>query len=66
VISESEIAVALRQINYNINPCQGGTYSDSDVGTVGSIVEAQISIAKGLFAIALAINNLSETIKDKP
>lgn len=36
----------------------------SDGGTIGCVVEGQIATAKGLFAIASAIEDLAEAVRE--
>lgn len=60
--NENEIAYELGRIAEKINPFQE-PYSDYQVGKIGCVVEGQIAIAKGLFAIADAIQIMSNTME---
>jgi hypothetical protein len=65
-LSDGElIAREIERLTNKINPFEE-PYSDSDGGTVGCIVEGQISTAKGLFAIARAIEKLADAIEQRP
>ena len=60
----AQIAIALNRLTRTINPFEE-PYSDKEVGNVGCIVEGQISMSKGLFAIAHAIEDLAEAIRER-
>ena len=57
----ADIEHALHVLAAKIQPFEA-PYSDSEIGVVGCIVEGQIANARGLFAIASAINNLADAM----
>jgi len=59
-----DIEHALHVLAAKIQPFEQ-PYSDGQIGVVGCIVEGQIANARGLFAIADAINNLADVLSEK-
>ena len=57
----ADIEHALHVLAATIQPFDK-PYSDSELGVVGCVVEGQIANARGLFAIASAINNLADAM----
>ena len=56
-------AAAIIELARVINPFSQ-PYSMSDGGTIGCVVEGQIATAKGLLAIASAIEDLAEAVRE--
>lgn len=63
--SNIEIAKAIETLANTFSPFRQSVYSDDEVGTIGCMLEAQISVAKGLFAIAREIREYNEMIREK-